>query len=180
MKLSATNSYNAVVLFYLFSKMSLATLQKLLPLIFVVLVEFATAQNATSISNSTLQSNSSLQSNTTSKAPSLKRDLTKKYGYANFVKHENSYLSVKVAITKFVRQVGECGYVCATHPKGLSFNYAVKPNKHGLFACEVLETDKYNDTTKFLANKPDFLHYSIYVSISGKNNVIFILKTLYN
>lgn len=124
---------------------------------------------------SVAQNNSSnITTKTQTKKPgSLRRDLEHKYGYANFVKYENSYLNVTAALKGFVKQAGECGFVCANFSRGFSFNYAVKPNVHGLYACEILATDKYNDSANFLASKPGFVHYGIFVSMKIIQNVYY-------
>lgn len=106
-------------------------------------------------------------SNPSSSAPSsFKRDQIDKSGYVNFVKHENSFLNVTAVMTSFVSKSGECGFVCSKHSKGFSFNFAVNPDENGKHVCEILSTDKYNDSAKFLTNKSGQSHYSIKVSFA--------------
>jgi len=94
----------------------------------------------------------------------FKRDPIQKYGFANFVKHENSTLNVTAAFSKSVKRLGDCGLQCAKYSTGLSFNFRVHPTIQGWFICEVLDTDKYSDPTKFLTNVLGSVHYSISVS----------------
>lgn len=105
------------------------------------------------------------KNSTKGKPASLKRDKVHKYGYVNFVKHENSYLNVSALMSGFIRQPGECALVFADLPNAFSFNFAVNPDEYGRHACDILSTDKYNDSSKFLTNKTGFAHYSIKVSL---------------
>ena len=95
---------------------------------------------------------------------SLKRDLVHQYGYANFVKHVNGYLNVTAAFSTSVKHPGDCGLKCAKYSKCLSFNFRTKPAVQGWYDCEVLNTDKYSDPTKFLNNQLGSVHYRISVS----------------
>ncbi|KXJ08210.1 hypothetical protein AC249_AIPGENE18241 [Exaiptasia diaphana] len=91
----------------------------------------------------------------------LMRDNGNKYAYINFVKHENSSLNVTPALSGYVRRPGECAFICANLSNGFSFNYADNADEHGRHACDILSTDKYNDSAKFVTNKKGFTHYSI-------------------
>lgn len=95
---------------------------------------------------------------------SLLRDKVNKYGFINFVKHENSLLNVTAALSGYVRRPGECALICADLSNGFSFNYADNADVHGRHACDILSTDKYNDSAMFKTNKKGFTHYSIKVS----------------
>jgi len=105
------------------------------------------------------------QNNSNGRLKSLMRDQVNKIGYANFVKHENSSLNVSVALNGFVRLVGECAYVCINSSNGFSFNFAANADIHGRHICEILSTDKYNDSANFIS-KTGFRHYSIFVGYS--------------
>ncbi|KAK3753642.1 hypothetical protein QZH41_014756 [Actinostola sp. cb2023] len=106
------------------------------------------------------------QINSNGRLKSLMRDKVNKIGYANFVKHENSSLNVSVALNGFVRLVGECAYVCINSSNGFSFNFAANADIHGRHICEILSTDKYNDSANFIS-KTGFRHYSIFSPCSS-------------
>ena len=63
-----------------------------------------------------------------------------------------------------VHKLEDCGLACVNHCSCFSFNIAIRLDKNGHFVCELLATDKYNETSKFVASG-DFHHFSIAVRL---------------
>ena len=83
--------------------------------------------------------------------------------YANFKKDEFSYLNITSLGEDLVDHMPECSFACLKTPPCFSFNIEASPNSNNKLLCELLPSDKYNNTDKF--NHSDtFHHFSITVS----------------
>jgi len=88
--------------------------------------------------------------------------------YANFKAHKFSYLNITSLATSYVLNGSECGISCVNMPSCFSFNLAVFSDINGNLLCELLPSDKYNNSDKFLASQI-FHHYSIRVRFYDKS-----------
>ncbi|XP_067047298.1 uncharacterized protein [Acropora muricata] len=92
--------------------------------------------------------------------------------YANFKKDEFSYLNITSLGEDLVDHMPECSFACLKTPPCFSFNIEASPNSNNKLLCELLPSDKYNNTDKF--NHSDtFHHFSIATPCSSrpcKNN----------
>ncbi|XP_068736768.1 uncharacterized protein [Montipora capricornis] len=66
----------------------------------------------------------------------------------------------------------QCSFACLEIPTCFSYNLAAYPNINGKLLCELLPSDKYNNSDKFMSSE-SFHHFSIASTCSGwpcKNN----------
>ena len=83
--------------------------------------------------------------------------------YANFAALKSSYLNITPLVTVKVTGVGECGKLCVDHSSCFSANVAAYfLHKEGGILCELLRSDKYNNSHKFVVSSM-FNHLSIKV-----------------
>lgn len=80
--------------------------------------------------------------------------------FINFKQDEYSYLNVTRIGSDLVEDGSECGFACLEIPSCFSYNLAAVPDINEKKLCELLPSDKYNNTDKFTAS-PVFHHYSI-------------------
>lgn len=84
--------------------------------------------------------------------------------HANFAALKSSYLNITPLVTVKVTGVGECGKLCVDHSSCFSANVAAYfLHKEGGISCELLSSDKYNNSHKFVFSSV-FNHLSIKVS----------------
>ncbi|XP_048590608.1 uncharacterized protein LOC116619504 [Nematostella vectensis] len=76
-----------------------------------------------------------------------------------FLKEKKMYLNVTVKEVHKVNRVAQCAVKSMRDHKSYSFNFAVKPDECGTYLCEVLYTDRYNDSDKYHKNE-NFDHYN--------------------
>ena len=86
---------------------------------------------------------------------------TRKIDFVNFVEEKFSYLNI-TALAKSVVGDSECAFSCLDNLACFSFNLAAFPDKAGKFTCEILSSEKYNNSENFLPSKT-FHHFSIVV-----------------
>ena len=91
--------------------------------------------------------------------------------YANFKKDTFFYLNISSLGSGLVESESQCGFACLETSSCFSYNMAAFPDVNGKHFCEVLPSDKYNNTKKFISSKHHH-HFSIAVS--------FIPKLSYN
>ena len=90
--------------------------------------------------------------------------------YANFKKDEFSYLNITALGEDLVDHMPECSLACLKTRPCFSFNIETSPNINNKLLCELLPSDKYNNTDKF--NHSDtFHHFSITVSWINKGKI---------
>ena len=89
-------------------------------------------------------------------------------GYAYFVRHVNSKLDVENPHQYHSPSYKPCAVKCTRNATCLSFNFGKTPIFSHLgqaqYLCELLSTDKYKASSKYLNESSDFDHYSIRVS----------------
>ena len=83
--------------------------------------------------------------------------------FANFKAHKFSYLNITSLGTDYVLNGKECGVACVNIPSCFSFNLAAFYDINGRKLCELLPSDKYNNSDKFVSSQ-FFHHFSIGVS----------------
>ena len=83
--------------------------------------------------------------------------------FANFKAHKFSYLNITSLGTDYVIDGEECGFACVNIPWCLSYNLAAFNHINGRIFRELLPSDKYNNSDKFISSQP-FHHFSLLVS----------------
>ena len=83
--------------------------------------------------------------------------------YVNFMISEFSYLNITSIGWNLTQDENDCGYACLEIPSCFSYNVAAFPDGNGKFRCELLPSDKHNNSDKFNASKT-FHHFYIPVS----------------
>ncbi|XP_073249633.1 uncharacterized protein [Porites lutea] len=80
--------------------------------------------------------------------------------YANFMISEFSYLNITSIGRNLIQDENDCGYACLEIPSCFSYNVAAFPDVNGKLLCELLPSDKFNNSDKFNASK-EFHHFYI-------------------
>ena len=83
--------------------------------------------------------------------------------YVNFVEEKFSYLNITALGGDFVDNMAECSFACLDIPSCFSFNLGTTPEANDRFRCELLPSDKYNNSDKFV-HSLIFHHFSMAVS----------------
>ena len=96
---------------------------------------------------------------------SISRGVHNGVAFANFKAHKMSYLNITSIGTDYVVDGKECGFACFGISSCFSYNLAASYDINGRKLCELLPSDKYNNSDKFVSNQ-SFHHFSIVVSIS--------------
>ena len=94
----------------------------------------------------------------------LSRDSTKAVTFANLKADMFSYLNITSITSDHVDKASECGLACLEIPSCLSYNIAVFPDINHKLLCEVLPSDMYSNSEKFIVS-PQFHHFSIVVRL---------------
>lgn len=89
----------------------------------------------------------------------LKRNAGHGLAYANFVTDKFHPLNRTPLLSRSVKVLAECGKLCVVHPSCFSANFAEYFYE---IVCELLPSDKYNHSNKFL-DSAVFHHLSITV-----------------
>ncbi|PFX14523.1 Neurocan core protein [Stylophora pistillata] len=90
----------------------------------------------------------------------LNRGTGEGIAYANFEPHKFSYLNITGIGSDLVLKDSECGLTCATTPSCFSFNLGVLSAFTGKVLCELLPSDVFNNSDKFVRSQ-NHHHYSI-------------------
>ena len=93
--------------------------------------------------------------------------------HVNFEPKEFAYLNITRISSQLVRKDIECGFACLEITSCFSYNLAAFPDANGKLSCELLPSDKYNNSDKFIYS-PIFNHFSIPV---GANSFVSVLAT---
>ncbi|KAL9961144.1 hypothetical protein ACROYT_G030037 [Oculina patagonica] len=80
--------------------------------------------------------------------------------FINFKKDEFSYLNITSIGSDLLTDGIECGFACLEIPTCFSYNLAAFADISEKLLCELLPSDKYNNSDKFTAS-PLFHHYNI-------------------
>ncbi|XP_078364231.1 serum amyloid P-component-like [Oculina patagonica] len=78
--------------------------------------------------------------------------------YANFKTHSKSYLNITSVATELVQDKTDCAFACVATESCFSFNLA--RNKTSIKLCELLPSDKYINSDKFVTSQ-FYDHFSI-------------------
>ena len=92
----------------------------------------------------------------------LKRDVGEGVVYANFAAHKFRSLNLVPLVSTSVKDTRECGKLCVDHSSCFSTNLAAFRDQDGKIICELLPSDKYNNSNKLIDNTT-FHHFSIKV-----------------
>ena len=90
--------------------------------------------------------------------------------YVKFVEEKFSYLNITALGGDFVDNMPECSFACLDIPSCFSFNLGTTPEANDRFRCELLPSDKYNNSDKF-EQSLIFHHFSIAVSENYEKQV---------
>ncbi|XP_015775330.1 PREDICTED: uncharacterized protein LOC107353528 [Acropora digitifera] len=85
---------------------------------------------------------------------------TRESGFAYFIEEKFSYLNIAALVKQVAENSLSCAFSCLKHLACFSFNFAAFPDKTGKFTCEILPSDKYNNS-KSLHPSKTFHHFSI-------------------
>jgi len=83
--------------------------------------------------------------------------------YGKFKADKFSYLNITSIGGDLVERNSICAFACLETPPCFSFNLAAFPDINGKLLCELLPSDKYNNSDKLVPSNV-FHHYSIAVS----------------
>ena len=103
----------------------------------------------------------------------LKRDAWEGVAYTNFAVHKFRYLNVTPLVSASVTESLECSFLCVDHSSCFSTNLAAFRDQEGKTKCDLLQSDKYNNSNKFLESA--VYHH---LSIKVRKEVRFINKHL--
>ncbi len=95
---------------------------------------------------------------------SISRGVHSGIAFADFKAHKFSYLNITSLATDYVLNGKECGLACVNIPSCFSFNLAAFFDINGRISCELLPSDKYNNSDKFVPSQY-FHHFSIRVRL---------------
>jgi len=93
------------------------------------------------------------------------------FAFANFKAHKFSYLNITTLVSDYVINGSECGFACVDISSCFSYNLAAFSDINGRLLCELLPSDKYNNSDDFLSNQ-SFHHFSIWVSTPDREPLI--------
>ena len=93
--------------------------------------------------------------------------------HVNFEHKEFAYLNITRICSQLVQKDIECGFACLEITSCFSYNLAAFPDANEKLLCELLPSDKYNNSDKFIYS-PIFNHFSIPV---GANLFVSVFAT---
>ena len=88
--------------------------------------------------------------------------ITRDSGFAYFIEEKFSHLNIAALVNRVAENSLSCALSCLNNQACFSFSIAAFPDKAGTFTCEILWSDKYNNSEGFLPSKT-FHHFSIMV-----------------
>ena len=95
--------------------------------------------------------------------------------YAKFKAHKFSYLNITNIGSDYVLKGSECGLACVNIPSCFSFNLAAFSDViSGKILCELIPSDIYNNSKKFIASQFRH-HYSITVSENSTETFLSLM-----
>ena len=93
----------------------------------------------------------------------LMRNAEHGLAYANFEIHKSHKLNITPLLSLAAKDFKQCGKACVDHSRCFSANFVELPQKEGGSLCELLPSDKYLNSNKFVSTKFSH-HLSIQVS----------------
>ena len=91
-----------------------------------------------------------------------RKAIPQKFEFVNFKQDKFSFLNITALVKRAVEDSLSCTFSCLDNLACFSFNVAAFPDKAGKFTCEILSSDKYNNSEGFLPSNT-FHHFSIVV-----------------
>ena len=91
-----------------------------------------------------------------------RKGIFQRFEFVNFQQDKFSFLNITALVKCFVEDSLSCAFSCLDNLACFSFNFAAFPDKAGKFVCEILSSDKYNNSENFLFSKT-LHHFSIVV-----------------
>ena len=82
--------------------------------------------------------------------------------FINFKEDKFSYLNITILGYSHVDWMPQCSFACLETRTCYSYNLAAYQDINGKLICELLPSDKYNNSDKFMSNE-SFHHFSIAV-----------------
>lgn len=96
----------------------------------------------------------------------LSRGTDNGMAYAKFKVHKFSYLNITSIGSDYVLKGSECGLACVNIPSCFSFNLAAFYDVNRKILCELLPSDIYNNSKKFVSSQ---FHHHYSITVSGKS-----------
>ena len=87
-----------------------------------------------------------------------RRGITQRFEFVNFKEHKFSFLNITALAKSVVKDSFSCAFTCLDNLACFSFNVAAFPDNARKLICEILSSDKYNNSENFLPSKT--LHHS--------------------
>ena len=100
-----------------------------------------------------------------------RKGITQRFEFFNFKEHKFSFLNITALAKRVFKDSLSCAFSCLDNLACFSLNFAAFPDEAGKFTCEILSSDKYNNSNGFLPSK-NFHHFSIVVSNLSLNFVL--------
>ncbi|XP_044165395.1 ficolin-2-like isoform X1 [Acropora millepora] len=97
-----------------------------------------------------------------------RKAIPQKFEFVNFKEDKFSFLNITALVKRVVADILSCAFSCLDNLACFSFNVAAFPDKAGKFTCEILSSDKYNNSEGFLPSKT-FHHFSIVSACESKS-----------
>jgi len=91
--------------------------------------------------------------------------------FINFKADKFSYLNITTIGSELVQSDAECGFACLGIASCFSYNLAAFSDINGKLLCELLPSDKFNNSDDFTST-PIYHHFSIPVSHTIVNSDI--------
>ena len=104
----------------------------------------------------------------------LKRDAGQGVAYAYFAAHKFRSLNLAPLVSTSVKEPRDCGKLCIDHSSCFSTNLAAFGDQDGKIICELLSSDKFNNSNKFIGNST-FHHFSIKVRPTSNNQLSVLI-----
>ena len=106
----------------------------------------------------------------------ISRGNTRDRGFAYSIEEKFSHLNIAALVNRVAKNSLSCALSCLNNQACFSFNFAAFPDKAGKFTCEILWSDKYNNSEGFLPSKT-FHHFSIMVRDLSLNFALIFGET---
>ena len=135
---------------------------------FCIIFLISTSSFKESISRNHFNSSYSFLYQNTGQTPNVK------FVFANFLAHKGYYLNVTTVGTELVQDSFECAFKCLQKDPCLSFNLADLDDNIDNLLCELLPSDHYTHSDKFITNHL-WYHHSIAVKLFSFFYLIFII-----
>ena len=125
---------------------------------FCIIFLISTSSFKESISRNHFNSSYSFLYQNTGQTPNVK------FVFANFRAHKGYHLNVTTVGTELVQRSSECALKCLESDPCLSFNLADLDDNIDNLLCELLPSDHYTHSDKFITNHL-WYHYSVAVKL---------------